>query len=669
MSTFVRVLLAIGLATAALLAPAAASEPPSVVRVYYDDPATIARLARYDLWEFNDRTERFVLVTVDAAERAEIESLGFRVELDEARTAEINAERHVDPTQVTGIPGFPCYRTVEETYATAQQLVFTHAGLASFLDIGDSWDKENGNGGYDLKVLRLTNSAIPGPKPKLFVTGSIHAREYTPAELTTRFAEYLVDQYGVDADVTWILDYHEVHLMLQANPDGRKQAETGLFWRKNTDKNYCGPTSESRGADLNRNFEFGWGCCGGSSSFQCDETYRGPAPASEPETLAIQAHLLAEYPDQKGEPLDAPAPSDATGVYLDIHSSGQLVIWPWGFGGSAPNGTALRTLGRKLAFTNGYIPEQAIDLYVTDGTTIDFAYGDLGVAALAFELGTAFFQSCSTFEDVIVPTNMPALIYAAKVARTPYQTPAGPDALLVNANPPSVPAGVPIDLDATIDDTRYNQSNGSEPSQPIAAAEYYVDTPPWLPGPPTPTPMSAADGSFNATAEGVTATVATGGLAAGRHTIFVRGRDAAGNWGAFSAVFITIEDQAADGDGDGVANGVDCDAGDSTVWALPSPVRDLKVAPSGLANLTWLPPAQPGGLDLRYDVLRSGEAQDFSAAQCIMVGNGTSATDGNKPGSGAGFYYLVRVTNRCGENLGTDSAGNPHEGPSCLPPP
>ena len=63
----------------------------------------------------------------------------------------------------------------------------------------------------------------------MFITGSIHAREYAPAELVTRFAEYLVDGYGVDADATWMVDYHEIHLMLMANPDARKKAEAGLF--------------------------------------------------------------------------------------------------------------------------------------------------------------------------------------------------------------------------------------------------------------------------------------------------------------------------------------------------------------------------------------------------------------------------------------------------------
>ena len=310
-----------------------------------------------------------------------------------------------------------------------------------------------------MKVLKLTNSAVPGSKPKLFITAAIHAREYTTAELVTRFAEYLVNNYGTNPDATWILDHHEIHIMLHTNPDGRKQAETGLSWRKNTNQNYCGATSTSRGADLNRNFAFQWGCCGGSSGSQCSDTYRGPSPASEPEVQAVQTYMRSIFPDQRADPLTAAAPIDATGVYLDVHSYSQLVLWPWGFTTTvAPNGSALQTLGRKFAYFNNYTPQQAFELYFTDGTTDDYGYGDLGVASYTFELGTSFFQDCSTFENTILPNNLQALIYAAKVVRTPYMTPAGPDALSVTATPATVTLGQTVNLTAIINDTRFNLS-------------------------------------------------------------------------------------------------------------------------------------------------------------------------------------------------------------------
>ncbi|MDZ7296262.1 MAG: M14 family metallopeptidase, partial [candidate division KSB1 bacterium] len=515
----------------------------TLVRVYYPDPAMGRSLfVAFEAQVLETNYEAgYHLMEVTADDIARLTAVGARVEPEtERKLADYYAVRVQPLAQTEGIPGYPCYRTVEETFADAQAIANAHPNLATWTDQGNSWEKSAGLGGYDMMVLRLTNSAIPGPKPKLFINGAIHAREYTPAELAMRFAEYLVNNYGTDADVTWILDYHEVHIMPHANPDGRKKAEAGLSWRKNTNQNYCGATSNNRGADLNRNFPFKWGCCGGSSGNPCDATYRGPSPASEPETQAIRDYMRALFPDQRGSGDSDPAPADATGVYIDLHSYSQLVLWPWGYTSAvAPNGTQLQTLGRKFAYWNGYTPQQSMDLYATDGTTDDFIYGELGVAGYCFELGTAFFQACSTFENTIVPNNMPALIYAAKVARTPYMTPAGPDAYNLALSQDNVPAGTNVTLSATVNDTRYNNSNGTEPTQNIAAAEYYVDVPPWQSG-SIARPMSASDGSFNAKTENVQATVDTTGLSQGKHIIFVRGKDANNNWGAFSAIFLNI---------------------------------------------------------------------------------------------------------------------------------
>jgi hypothetical protein len=512
----------------------------AVVRAYYSDLSQVQALMGYvEPWEVNTEAG-YVVVGVTDAEMDILRSLGFvRIEVDEAMTEELTAPR-LDTG--TGIPGFPCYRTVEETYDTAADLAANYPTLAEWVDAGDSWEKQqNAANGYDMQVLILTNEAIPGPKPKLFITAAIHAREYTTAELATRFAEYLIANYGTNADATWLLDSHEIHLMLQTNPDGRKHAEAGILWRKNTNNNFCA-NSNSRGIDLNRNFSYLWGCCGGSSGSACSETFRGPSAASEPETQAAISYARSIFPDQKGPNPTDPAPVTATGVYIDIHSYSQLVLWPWGYTSTvAPNGNAMQTLGRRFAWYNNYTPQQAIELYITDGTTDDFMYGDLGVAAYTFELGTSFFQSCTTFENTVYPANLPALLYAAKVARTPYITPSGPDALNVTVDAGSVSPGTVVTLDALLDDTRFRNTNGTEATQNITAAEYYVDVAGWVTTTlPVAHPMSPADGSFNSKTEGVTAQVDTTGWAAGQHLIFVRGQDASGTWGAYTAVFLTI---------------------------------------------------------------------------------------------------------------------------------
>ncbi len=481
---------------------------------------------------------------------------------------------------IQSIPSFACYETVEETETAMQAFVSAKPQLASIVITGPSWQKTQGTGGYDLKVLKLTNGATTGvggaAKPKLFVNSAIHAREYATAPLNLAFARWLVDGYGVNADATWILDHHEVHLLLHTNPDGRKRAEGGLSWRKNTNNNYCANTN-TRGADLNRNFSQSWNSTGGSGSSAnvCNETYRGPSAGSEPETKAIESYIRSLWPDRRGPNRADGAPADTSGIHLDIHSYSRLVLWPWGdVNTPAPNGAALQTLGRKFAFFNGYTPQQSIGLYATDGTSDAPSYGELGVAAFTFELGTSFFESCTSFENTIKPGNLPALIYAAKVVRTPYITPAGPDitslSLGQGASSGGVQPGVTVSLTANASDARFSTSNGTEATQAIAAAEAYIDTPPWVPG-AVALPLSASDGSFNSSTEGLAGTLSTGTLSLGRHTVFVRARDASGAWGAVTAAFLNVTNAPAlDANFTASCNGLTCSFNGSSSGGAPS---------------------------------------------------------------------------------------------------
>ncbi len=539
-------------------APEALSGPgPWMVRAWFGTEEAIREVASWGDHFQLDRKLPFLRILADGERLGQLRALGFHVEAEEATTAlmrhaeEANREAEQrlarGEAPMAGIPGFSCYRTVEETYASAEALVAAHPTLATWSDIGDSWDKVTPGGpeGNDLMVLKLTNASIAGPKPILFANSAIHAREYTTAELMTRFAEELVGGYGFDADATWLLDFHEVHLLLHTNPDGRKKAEGGLSWRKNVDNDFCSG-SNSRGVDLNRNFSFQWNCCGGSSSSPCDPTFRGPLAGSEPEVQAVQSYLQSLFPDQRGP--DYPggaAPEDATGVYLDIHSFSQLVLWPWGGTETATdNGAAFTALGRRFAWFSGYVPKQAVGLYPTDGTTIDFAYGNLGVAAFTFELGNAFFEACSSFESSVLPANLAVLRYAVRVARTPFLTPDGPEVRELALTPGAAAPGEPARLELTVDDTRFSTANGLEPVQAIVAAEAYVDLAPWQDG-ATPIPLAASDGLFDATVEGAEVALDTTALAPGRHIVYARGKDTSGDWGPVSARFLHVLDPAS----------------------------------------------------------------------------------------------------------------------------
>jgi hypothetical protein len=252
---------------------------------------------------------------------------------------------------------------------------------------------------------------------------------------------------------------------------------------------------------------------------------------------AIQAYLRANFADQRGPDPSDPAPIDASGIFLDVHSYGELVLWPWGFiSEPTANARALQTLGRKYAYFTSYTPQQSYQLYSTDGDSDGFAYGELGLASYTIELGTWFFQDCPTFEETILPTNLPALTYMAKAAALPYLLPAGPEALSLLATPLSGESGAPVRLRAVINDRRYPAGSG-EPMQEIARAEYTIDTPPWDDG-AVSAPMTPVDGAFDELVETVEAIIDISGLSPGRHMVFVRGQDVRDNWGVVSAQFI-----------------------------------------------------------------------------------------------------------------------------------
>jgi hypothetical protein len=515
-----------------------------IAKVYYNNRAELDNLAaRLDVWEV-DQVEGYLVAMATEQKLQQLIEAGMRVEIDLARTEQIH--QPLVPLLGQGpdsIPGYPCYRTVEETAQDIVDLAAQYPNLTELYDIGDSWEKvQNPANGYDITAMRITNENIPGPKPIFFLMAEIHARELPTAEMATRFIEYLLSSYETNADIHWMLDYYEVHVVPMVNPDGRKEAEGGQWWRKNTDNDDGCSDSNSWGTDLNRNYGFHWDQ-GGSDDFPCGETYHGPTADSEPETTAIENYVVTLFEDQRGDGDTDPAPITTTGTLITLHTYGELVLWPWGWTGiDAPNHSHLRTLGRKLSYYNDHYPQQSNDLYQTTGSTDDWSYGQLGIASFTFEMGTDFFQDCDYFQTSIYPKNRSALLYAFKATRQPYMDPSGPESLYLSVLPDNIHPGQNANLTATASDERFY--GGGEPTQNIAAARYSIDLPSWIEGAVT-YPMAASDGSFNAKTESIMATIDTSGLHAGKHTIFVESQDADGNWGVPTAIFLTVAAELA----------------------------------------------------------------------------------------------------------------------------
>ncbi|HMJ06773.1 MAG TPA: M14 family zinc carboxypeptidase, partial [Chthoniobacterales bacterium] len=514
-----------------------------VMRVYFRDRAERDRLAQELNAEEVPTTGGYLTVIGDRDLYYNLVARGLWVEIDE------NSSRNLSEPQLMLDSFYGGYKSVEEIYAFLDEKVAQFPNLVEKVDIGDSWCKAHPGScvlpspwnGYDLFVLHLTNRNIPGPKPVFWADGNIHSREIATPEVVMRMVDYLLNNYDTNADVHWLLDHHDIWLMPEANPDGHHIVEAGgggsspYLQRKNGNNSAGGacswPPSGSNhsGVDNNRNFPFKWGCCMGSSGLVCDQTYRGPSAGSDPETMAIFNKIRTLVPDQRGPGDTDAAPITATGVYQNLHTNAKVSLYPWGWTtGQMPNYAETRNIAAHMSAANaggnnypyGGIQEQ---LYPVDGGSIDWAYGELGMAAFTTEFGGSDFlpayscidnPGCGSTQG-IWPENRGMLLYLAKIARAPYLTSHGPDANTVATNPASVAPSVPSQLTATI---TFAWSNNAF-SQNVGAAEYYIDTPPWAGG--TAIPMN---GTLDSPTEAVSATINTASLSAGRHVIFVRGR-------------------------------------------------------------------------------------------------------------------------------------------------
>ena len=126
----------------------------------------------------------------------------------------------------------------------------------------------------------------------------------------------------------------------------------------------------------------------------------------------------------------------------------------------------------------------------------------------------------------------------------------GPD---VAVTPSPTAGATTVTLSATATDP--------SPGTGVTAAEWFEGADP---GAGAATAMTASDGAFGGTSEGLAATIPTAGLADGSHVLQVRARDAAGNWGATATVTLTVSTPRPPPRPSGFADGFE--RGDLGAW-------------------------------------------------------------------------------------------------------
>ncbi len=283
-----------------------------------------------------------------------------------ARPLATDAERAagLEASRVTGFDygSMGGYYTFDEVLAKLDEMASDYPTLTTGrVSIGQSHE------GRDVWMVKISdNPDMDEDEPEVLYTALHHAREPQSMATVLYTMFYLLENYGTDPEVTYLVDHRELYFVPVLNPDGYVYNEAtnpngGGFWRKNRRDN----GGNVFGVDLNRNYAYEWGHDNsGSSPSASSETYRGPGPFSEPETAAIRDFLLDR--DVKAA--------------LNYHAYGNLWIYPWGYESSfyTPDSALFVDIARDMTQINGYsygTGDQTVG-YLTNGDSDDWMYGE-----------------------------------------------------------------------------------------------------------------------------------------------------------------------------------------------------------------------------------------------------------------------------------------------------
>jgi len=322
--------------------------------------------------------------------------LGAFAPLGSARAAEFPA-------------GYEGFHTYAEMTADVAAVAAAHPDIVQRLSIGTSAR------GRTLWAAKISdNVATDEAEPEVLFDGLHHGDEHMSMEMTLRILHWLAEGYGTDSRITGIVNTREIWIVFAVNPDGAESDIAGgrfRHWRKNRQPNADG----SIGTDLNRNYNVRWAGEGTASARPSSPTYRGTAPFSAPETRAMRDFLASRVVDGRQQIRAA----------MTFHEFGRLVMWPFGYtrsdiagGMTASDHTALVAIGRRIAATNGYTPQQASDLYLTTGTSRDYMFAAYRIFGYTVELSAIDYPKAWRIASE-TGRNKEAVLYLAERAWCP----------------------------------------------------------------------------------------------------------------------------------------------------------------------------------------------------------------------------------------------------------
>ena len=317
-----------------------------------------------------DHKNKLVDVLISNQQLTQIEALGLNVSIQEAKGVTRGPDEE--------------YKNAQEIEKILKDFNQQYPEITKLVSIGKSLE------GRDIWAIKISDNVQDeefATEPAILFNSMHHAREVMTPEVSIDIVEFLVTNYASDQEVNHWVNSNEIWVIPMFNVDGNnKMWNYDSWWRKNTRGGY--------GVDLNRNYPTGWNSCNGSSGSQDSQTYRGPTPASEPETQAMMSFITKIRP-----------------VFnISYHSYSELVIYPFGCEDQrTQTKDVVEPIGKKIANLIDYSPGTAWELlYNADGGDIDWMYEAYQVIPYVIELNSrwaGFHPSYSRWRDKTVLRN------------------------------------------------------------------------------------------------------------------------------------------------------------------------------------------------------------------------------------------------------------------------
>ncbi|XP_062235084.1 carboxypeptidase A6 [Platichthys flesus] len=283
---------------------------------------------------------------------------------------------------------YEVYHSLEEIQSWMFDMNRTQPDLVDMFSIGKSYE------GRPLYVLQLGKRSRP-QKKAVWIDCGVHAREWIGPAFCQWFVKEAINSYQYDSGMRRLLNQLNFYIMPVFNVDGYDFSwTTDRFWRKTRSKNH---KFHCRGVDANRNWKVKW-CDEGASSHPCDDTYCGPFPESEPEVKAVAKFLRKHKKRVK--------------AYISIHAYAQMLLYPYSYKyATIPNFSCVESAAHNAvtALYSAYgvryrYGPASTTLYVSSGSSIDWAYRNGIRYAFAFELRDTGYYGFLLPESLINPT-------------------------------------------------------------------------------------------------------------------------------------------------------------------------------------------------------------------------------------------------------------------------